>query len=178
VRVISATNMDLEEGVESGTFRKDLYYRLAVVPVHLPPLRARKEEIPQLTAHLLERHSTRLRVHVEGVAPEAMEVLLTYSWPGNIRELENVIERALVLTDGDTISLEDLPEAVRRPSPDGPAMTMDGDDLSVKRHGARLERHLIQLALDRTGGNKTQAAELLELSPRALRYKIQEYGIG
>jgi two-component system response regulator AtoC len=178
VRVISATNQDLEAGVESGTFRKDLYYRLAVVPVHLPPLRSRREEIPQLTQHLLERHSSRLHVDVDGIAPEAMEVLLTYSWPGNIRELENVIERALVLTDDKTISVEDLPEAVRRPAPEGSTLGVDGDDLSVKRHGARLERHLIQLALDRTGGNKTQAAELLELSPRALRYKIQEYGLG
>ena len=178
VRVISATNQDLEAAVESGDFRKDLYYRLAVVPVHLPPLRARSEEIPQLTKHLLERHAKRLAVDVEAVDPEAMEVLLTYAWPGNIRELENVIERALVLTEGETISLDDLPEAVRRPAPEGATLGVDGDDLSVKRHGARLERHLIQLALDRTGGNKTQAADLLELSPRALRYKIQEYGLG
>jgi two-component system response regulator AtoC len=178
VRVISATNMDLEEGVERGTFRKDLYYRLAVVPVHLPQLRARREEIPQLAAHLLDRHTQRLHVAVNAIAPEAMEALLAYPWPGNIRELENVIERALVLTDGSVISLDDLPEAVRRPAPEGTTLTGDGDDLSVKRHGARLERHLIQLALDRTGGNKTAAAELLELSPRALRYKIQEYGIG
>jgi len=178
VRLISATNKDLEEAVENGQFRTDFYYRLAVVPVHLPPLRARREEIPELTAHLLERHSRRLGIEVEGIEPKAMEVLLSYSWPGNIRELGNVIERALVLTDDSKISLEDLPETVRRPAPDGPAMGVDSDDLSVKRHGARLERHLIQLALDRTGGNKTQAASLLELSPRALRYKIQEYGIG
>jgi two-component system response regulator AtoC len=178
VRVISATNQDLEAGVESGDFRKDLYYRLAVVPVHLPPLRSRREEIPQLAKHLLERHARRLHVEVEAIDPDAMEVLLDYSWPGNIRELENVLERALVLTEGSTISIEDLPEAVRRPAPDGPTLAVEGDDLSVKRHGARLERHLIQLALDRTAGNKTQAAELLELSPRALRYKIQEYGLG
>jgi two-component system, NtrC family, response regulator AtoC len=177
VRVISATNQDLEAAVENGTFRKDLYYRLAVVPVHLPSLRAREEEIPQLAKHLLERHAKRLHVEVDAIDPEAMEILLSYSWPGNIRELENVIERALVLTDGKSISVEDLPEAVRRPAPEGSALGVDGDDLSVKRHGARLERHLIQLALDRTGGNKTQAAELLELSPRALRYKIQEYGL-
>ena len=177
VRVISATNIDLEEAVEKGTFRKDLYYRLAVVPVHLPQLRARQEEIPQLTAHLIARHAQRLRVAVERIDPAAMEALLAYSWPGNIRELENVLERALVLSDDDVISLEDLPEAVRRPAPEGQALPADSDDLSVKRHGARLERHLIQLALDRTGGNKTEAAELLELSPRALRYKIQEYGI-
>lgn len=178
VRVISATNRDLEEGVENGDFRKDLYYRLAVVPVHLPQLRARKEEIPELAAHLLERHTRRLGVEVDSISPEAMEILLDYGWPGNIRELENVLERALVLTEGSVIEPDDLPEAVRRPAPDTPGLGVDGDDLSVKRHGARLERHLIQLALDRTGGNKTHAAELLELSPRALRYKIQEYGIG
>jgi two-component system response regulator AtoC len=107
-----------------------------------------------------------------------MEILLGYSWPGNIRELENVLERALVLTEGVVIGVDDLPETVRRPAPEGSGIGVDGDDLSVKRHGARLERHLIQVALDRTGGNKTQAADLLELSPRALRYKIQEYGIG
>ena len=178
VRVISATNIDLEEAVESGDFRKDLYYRLAVVPIHLPTLQARKEEIPELVQHLLERHSSRLGVTVEGVEPAAMEVLLEYPWPGNIRELENVLERALVLTEGKSISVEDLPETVRRPSPDMPGLGVDADDLSVKKHGARLEKHLIELALDRTGGNKTQAADLLELSPRALRYKIQEYGVG
>ena len=178
VRVISATNLDLEDEVETGNFRKDLYYRVAVVPIHLPPLSARSEEIPQLASHLLERHSARLGVHVDGIAPDAMEVLLSYSWPGNIRELENVLERALVLTDDEMIELDDLPEAVRRPAPNTPGIGIDSDDLSVKKHGARLERHLIQLALDRTGGNKTQAADLLELSPRALRYKIQEYGVG
>ncbi len=177
VRVISATNIDLEEAVEKGDFRKDLYYRLAVVPVHLPQLRSRREEIPELAMHLLERHSRRLHVQVEGIDPQAMEVLLSYPWPGNIRELENVLERALVLTEGTSISVDDLPEAVRRPAPEGATLGVDGEDLSVKRHGARLERHLIQLALDRTGGNKTQAAELLDLSPRALRYKIQEYGL-
>jgi two-component system response regulator AtoC len=177
VRIISATNRDLEEAVEAGDFRKDLYYRLAVVPIHLPPLQSRREEIPQLTDHLLKRHSDRLGRSVSGIHPAAMEVLLQYSWPGNIRELENVLERALVLTDDDQIGVEDLPEGVRRPAPEGLGVGFEGDDLSVKRHGARLERHLIELALDRTGGNRTQAADLLELSPRALRYKIQEYGI-
>jgi two-component system response regulator AtoC len=176
-RIISATNRDLEAAVESGDFREDLYYRLAVVPIHLPQLRSRSEEIPELTMHLMDRHRTRMGIDVEGVEPEAMEVLLQYSWPGNIRELENVLERAMVLTEGPKVTVGDLPESVRRPSPDGPGPGLDTDDLSVKRHGARLEKHLIQLALDRTGGNKTQAAELLELSPRALRYKIQEYGI-
>ena len=177
VRIISATNLDLEEAVENGTFRTDLYYRLAVVPIHLPQLRNRREEIPRLVQHLLERQRERMGVDVASVDPDAMAVLLDYPWPGNIRELENVLERALVLTEGDSITLEDLPEVVRRPAPEGPGVSIDGGDLSVKRQGAKLEKHLIQLALDRTGGNKTQAAELLDLSPRALRYKVQEYGI-
>ena len=177
VRIISATNRDLESAVETGDFREDLYYRLAVVPIHLPQLRHRQEEIPELARHLLDRHQKRLGIEVEGIDADAMEVLLTYPWPGNIRELENVLERALVLTEGPRITLDELPETVRRPAPDSPGPMADTDDLSVKRHGARLEKHLIQLALDRTGGNRTQAAELLELSPRALRYKIQEYGI-
>ena len=177
VRVISATNMDLEAAVQDGRFRKDLYYRLAVVPIHLPPLRNRREEIPELVKFLLARQSKRLGVEVEGVEPDVMAVLLRHAWPGNIRELENVLERALVLTEGPSISLEDLPDGVRRPAPEGLSISLDSDDLSVKRHGTRLEKHLIQLALDRTGGNKTHAAGLLELSPRALRYKIQEYGI-
>jgi two-component system response regulator AtoC len=177
VRIISATNKDLEAAVEAGDFREDLFYRLAVVPIHLPPLRVRREEIPELAIHLLRRHADRLGVHVEGIHPAAMEVLLAYAWPGNIRELENVLERALVLSEGPVVALEDLPESVRRPAPDSVGLPADADDLSVKRHGARMEKHLIQLALDRTGGNRTQAAELLELSPRALRYKIQEYGI-
>lgn len=177
VRIISATNKDLEGAVESGEFREDLYYRLAVVPIHLPQLRTRAEEIPLLARTLLDRQAERLGVAIEGIHPDAMEVLLGYGWPGNIRELENVLERALVLCEGPLIQVGDLPESVRRPAPETPGIQADTDDLSVKRHGARMEKHLIQLALDRTGGNKTQAAELLELSPRALRYKIQEYGI-
>jgi two-component system, NtrC family, response regulator AtoC len=177
VRILSATNRDIEDAVEAGEFRQDLYYRLAVVPIHLPQLRNRREEIPELVHHLLDIHANRLEVPTDGIEADAMEVLLAYSWPGNIRELENVLERALVLAEGPKITLDDLPEVVRRPPPEGSTMEVDSDDLSVKRHGARLEKHLIQLALDRTGGNKTQAAELLELSPRALRYKIQEYGI-
>ncbi len=176
VRVISATNRDLEQAVQDGDFREDLYYRLAVVPVHLPTLAARREEIPDLARHLLERHSARLGIPVEGIEPDAMEVLLEYPWPGNVRELENVLERALVLTDGDRIRAEDLPEGVRVPRPVEVLADPDGD-LSVKRRSAELEKYLIQRALERTGGNKTQAADLLDLSPRALRYKVQDYNL-
>jgi two-component system response regulator AtoC len=175
-RVVSATNRDLEAEVGKGAFREDLYYRLAVIPIHLPPLRMRTEEIPELAAHLLDRHQRRLGVEVDGIASEAMELLLAYSWPGNIRELENVLERALVLCDHARLEAGDLPERVRRPETP-PLPGDDPDDLSVKRQAAELERRLIRRALERTGGNRTQAAELLELSPRALRYKIRDYGL-
>lgn len=177
VRVIAASNRDLESFVQQGDFREDLYYRLAVVPIHLPPLSRRREEIPDLVYHFLERHQERLGVKVETVAPEAMEALLAYPWPGNIRELENLLERVAVLADGTEIRVEDLPEDVLHPAPQRSPVDFSDDDLSVKRHSAELERVLIQRALERTGGNKTQAADLLELSPRALRYKIRDYGL-
>lgn len=176
VRILAATNRNLREEVDEGNFREDLYYRLAVVPISLPPLNERPEEIPDLTRHFVERHSARLGIQIDTVEPDAMEVLLKHAWPGNIRELENLLEQAMVLSDGPTLKLEDLPERVRRPDPNAVALAADlGDDLSVKRHTASLERRLIQLALERTGGNRTHAAELLELSPRALRYKIRDY---
>jgi two-component system response regulator AtoC len=177
VRVIAATNRDLESFVQQGEFREDLYYRLAVVPIHLPPLGRRKEEIPDLVHHFLQRHRDRLGVKVETVAPEAMEALLAYSWPGNIRELENLLERVAVLADGTKIGAPDLPEDILHPAPERTPLDFPDDDLSVKRHSAELERVLIRRALERTGGNKTQAADLLELSPRALRYKIRDYGL-
>jgi two-component system response regulator AtoC len=177
VRIIAATNRDLEDLVQVGGFREDLFYRLAVVPIHLPPLCRRTEEVPDLVHHFVQRHKERLGVKVETISPEAMEALLEYPWPGNIRELENLLERVVVLADGVQIETGDLPEDVLHPSPERSALAPSGDDLSVKRHTADLEKVLIRRALERTGGNKTQAAELLELSPRALRYKIRDYGL-
>lgn len=177
VRVISATNRDLRAAVEEGDFREDLYYRLAVVPIHLPPLHQRSEEIPELVQHFLERQRKELGVETERVDSEAMKLLLDYPWPGNVRELENVLERAVVLAEEDVIGIEDLPEHVRVPEAYTPVGDFAGDDLSVKRHSADLEKRLIQRALERTSGNRTRAAELLELSARALRYKIQDYGL-
>jgi two-component system, NtrC family, response regulator AtoC len=178
VRIISATNRDLEMAVTDGDFRQDLYYRLAVVPIHLPPLCARREEIPELTRYFLDRHGARLGLAIERVTPAAMAILLAYPWPGNIRELENVLERSMILTDGTELDVDDLPEDIRRGEARvGSSSAFSGDDLSVKRRTAELEKDLIGRALEKTGGNRTKAADLLQLSPRALRYKIQDYGL-
>jgi two-component system response regulator AtoC len=177
VRVIAATNRDLDEAIREGEFREDLYYRIAVVPISLPALRHRAEEVPILTHHIIEHLQDRLRIEVNGIEPDAMEALVGYSWPGNVRELENVLERAAVLAEGSSVTLEDLPRKIRVPDESPQVTSLAGDDLSVKRHSADLERSLILRALEQTGGNRTKAAELLELSPRALRYKIRDYGI-
>ena len=176
VRIVAATNRDLESAVHAGDFRQDLYYRLAVIPIHLPPLRERTEAIPDLTHHLLGRLRERLNLKVESVTPGAMKALLAYPCPGNIRELENVLEHAVVLAEGDTLDEDSLSGRLR----DADVVIEPGyasDDLSVKRRCAELERQLIKRALERTGGNRSKAAALLELSPRALRYKIQDYGL-
>ena len=178
VRLISATNRDLETAVADGEFRDDLYYRIAVIPIHLPPLRARREEIPELTRFFLDRHGDRLGIRIERVAPEAMGVLLEYAWPGNIRELENVLERAMIMTETTEITVDALPDDFgRRGAASSSGSSFSGDDLSVKRRTAQLEKELIERALEQTGGNRTKASDLLELSPRALRYKIQDYGL-
>ncbi len=176
VRIVAATNRDLEAAVEAGDFREDLFYRIAVIPIHLPSLAARREEIPELAHHLLDRHQERLGIRVRGISGAAMERLLDYGWPGNVRELENVLERALALTEGDEIGVDDLPDRLRDPD-SAPETPIDETTLNVKVRTAELERRLIALALERTGGNRTRAAELLNFSTRALRYKLQDYGI-
>jgi two-component system response regulator AtoC len=177
VRILSATNRSLEDEIRAGTFRKDLFFRIAVVPIHLPPLRERPEEVPLLVKHFLDRYNHDLGLDLEGIEPEAMKRLLEYPFTGNVRELENVIERAMVLADGPRITVADLPHNVQSPVPALEEVDLGDDELSVKKHGALLERRLIQKALERTGGNRTRAAELLDLSSRALLYKIRDYGL-
>jgi two-component system, NtrC family, response regulator AtoC len=177
VRLVAATNKDLDEEISAGNFRRDLYYRIAVVPIHLVPLRQRRDEVALLVRHFIDQYSRKLRLGVKTIDAEAMRLLLDYSWPGNVRELENTIERAMVLTDASQITAADLPDQVRSPVPSMDGMRLAEDELSVKKHGAALEARLIRQALERTGGNKTRAAELLELSSRALLYKIREYGL-
>ncbi|HEX6058624.1 MAG TPA: sigma-54 dependent transcriptional regulator [Gemmatimonadaceae bacterium] len=184
VRLLAATSRDLEGDVASGRFRSDLYYRINVVRLHLPPLRERREDIAPLARHFLAMHARRLGVSTSAPAltPAALRRLEEHGWPGNVRELENAIERALVLSEGQRIDAEHLaagahpavpPHANGAGSPDGASA-----DLSVKRRTEALERTLIAEALERTGGNRTRAAQLLDLSHRALLYKIREYGLG
>jgi two-component system response regulator AtoC len=176
VRLVAATARDLEVDVAEGRFRADLYYRVNVVRIHLPALRERTEDVPELVRHFVDRFNRRLGLRVTGVSSAAMRALVDYPWPGNVRELENVVERAMVLTDGPTIELEQLP-ALAPPVPrvDGGASPLD---LSVKRRTDELERVLIKEALERTRNNRTRAAKLLDLSHRALLYKIRDYELG
>jgi len=174
VRLITATNRDLAADIATGRFRGDLYYRINVVTVKLPPLRERPQDIPELALHFLRRYNQRLGLGVESISPPAMRQLTEYAWPGNVRELENVIERALVLAQGTTIEPEHLAEFVQG---NGRAV-IPADDLSIKRQTEELERRLIRRALEQTRGNRTRAAQLLELSHRALLYKIRDYQLG
>ncbi len=180
VRVVAASARDLAQAVAAGQFREDLYWRLAVVGIGLPALRDRGEDLEPLARHFLARFAP-LRPEVHGLdfSPEALEALRAHAWPGNVRELMHAVERAVVLADGPVIREQDLPEAVRAPRATAPREAPPpGDDLSVKRGTAALEARLIAEALARTGGNRTRAAELLDLSYRALLYKIKEYGLG
>jgi two-component system, NtrC family, response regulator AtoC len=177
VRLIAATNKDLDEEVRAGDFRRDLFYRIAVVPIHLVPLRQRRDEIPLLVHHFIEQYNRKLKLDIRGIESDAMRILLEYPWPGNVRELENTIERALVLSDGPKITPDDLPTNITSPVVPLDSPDLPDDELSVKKHSSILERRLIKAALERTGGNKTRAADLLELSSRALLYKIREYGL-
>jgi two-component system response regulator AtoC len=177
VRVVAATARDLGRAAAEGTFREDLYWRLNVVALRLPPLRERAEDVPALAAHFLARYG-RLRPELPAMSlgEDALALLSAHRWPGNVRELEHVVERAVVLADGPAIREEDLPDALRAA---GSGVPPAGDgELSIKRGTRALEARLIREALDRTGGNRTRAAELLEISYRALLYKIKEYGLG
>jgi len=173
VRLIAATNRDLEAEVRAGTFRADLFYRLNVVHIEMPPLRAHPEDIPLLVEHFLQSFSRQYRVSPKRVTAEALERLTTYAWPGNIRELQNLIERAFALSTAETITLEDLPPAVAGwVSPE--ASTHDGAELPTLGDA---ERRLIAAALRKSGGNKKEAARLLGIDRQRLYRKIEKYGL-
>jgi two-component system, NtrC family, response regulator AtoC len=216
VRLITATNRDLAAEIATGGFREDLYYRLNVVPIHLPPLRERREDIPQLVNHFITRFNERLKKQINGIEPEAVERLVSHHWPGNIRELENVIERTILFCDSNMIRTCDLPgefggtppqglapavnlvedrpasagtSSGALPVVQGPAATVSSSSVpqvgeevgslkeAVRAETERVERELIQRALDETAGNVTQAARKLQISRKSLQTKMKELGL-
>ncbi len=176
VRIIAATHRDLGAEVSAGRFREDLYYRLNVLPIAVPPLRDRKEDISLLIDYFIQKNNARLGTDVRGVTGEARRLLYEYAWPGNVRELENTIERAMVLTEGSELAAADLPERIRDVR-DPIKLQLASGELSVKKTTRYIEEVLIRRALNKTKGNRTRAAELLEISHRALLYKIKDYRI-
>jgi two-component system NtrC family response regulator len=173
VRILAATHRNLEQAMRDGTFREDLYYRLNVVVIQIPPLRERREDIAALLDHFLLRFAAKNRREVTGITAAARDALLRYDYPGNVRELENVVERAVLLCRGRVIDLEDLP-VVLRPDERG---TAEAEPRSLPALVESIERQAIRAALERHGGIQTQAAEELGISERVLRYKLKKYGL-
>ena len=190
VRLIAATNRDLKALIAEGKFREDLYYRLAVVPIALPPLRDRREDVPLLVHHFIEKYNRRLGKKVSGIEDEALQLLLGYAWPGNIRELENLMERSVLFADGARIEASALPDALREKGPVAPTPIAAVGPLGaiaapsgasmkeiVRLAQAELEKELIGRALEETGGNVTRAAKRLQISRKSLQVKMKELGL-
>ncbi len=177
VRVITATNQDLKEMVDAGRFREDLYYRLNVVPIHIPPLRMRRDDIPALVDHFIRRVAQEHPEAPTQITQGALDALMEYDWPGNVRELENCIENAVVLCDGEVLSEEQLNFLGRTGWEQPTEGASTGDPLTLKEQIEHTERRILERTLDQVGGNRTRAAEMLGLSTRALRYKIKQYGL-
>ena len=175
VRVISATSKDLEQEIAEGRFREDLYFRLNVLVMKLPPLRERSEDIPLLVDHFLAKHGEMFGKEGVRLSDDALRTLVAYPWPGNVRQLENCIERGLLLCEGNLLDVASLPENLRGKSGGSVNFGIPPDSLSIKKAEELIERELIRRALEQTGGNRTHAARLLEISHRSLLYKLKEY---
>ena len=177
-RLVAATNSDLWQEVQDGNFREDLYYRLNVITIEMPPLRERREDIPLLATHFLRQYSEENQREVEGFSSAVMDALSDYHWPGNVRELENAIERAVVLCRGDSIEVDELPQAVRGdPSSTQATTVFPAKGLDFRGSVAEFQEHLIREALKRSGGVQRRAAGLLKLSPTTLNEMIHRLGI-
>ena len=177
VRVITATNRDLKKLVEVNEFREDLYYRLHIIPVTLPPLRDRVSDVPLLVEHFIKKLAKRTRSTVQGVCNDALAALSAYNWPGNVRELENAIEQALVFAEGEQIDMNDLPSFVTGGRPTDTLLIPEGGS-SLPEILEDLERQLILRAFERASGVKTETARLLGIKTSALYYKLEKYGVG
>jgi DNA-binding NtrC family response regulator len=173
VRILAATNRDLKEEMSQGRFREDLYYRLNVVNIHIPPLRERREDILLLVDHYVKIHCKKLNKQVSGITPQAKDMILRYKWPGNVRELVNVIERAIVLLRGDVIDRADLPMQIEEKNLSGERFASEQEIVSLRE----LEKTHIKKTLDFTGWNRNRSAELLGIHRNTLRLKIEEYGL-
>jgi two-component system response regulator PilR (NtrC family) len=177
VRILSATNRRLEDEVAAGRFREDLYYRLNVIQLSLPPLRERMEDLPLLVHHFVEKYARELAKPVRGVTDEAVERLRAHAWPGNVRELENVIERAVALSRGEWIDAESLPPSVRASAEERAPRALPGGAVQLDHLVADYERGLLLEALRRAGGVKKRAAHLLGISFRSFRYRLEKLGL-
>ncbi len=176
VRIAAATHRDVAAEVKAGRFREDLYYRINVLQIHVPPLRERREDVTLLIDHFITKNNARLGTSIRAISPDARRLMMEYSWPGNVRELENTIERAMVLAEGDTLTEADLPERIHQ-ARDPIRLQLVSGELSIKKTSRVIEEVLIRRALQQTKGNRTRAAQLLEISHRALLYKIKDYQI-
>jgi two-component system response regulator PilR (NtrC family) len=183
VRVIAATNKDFEKEIAEGRFREDLYYRLSVIPLQLPALRERREDIPLLARHFLERFRKSMEKPVAGISPEAMRKLEAYDWPGNVRELENTMERAVALESGNEISLRVLPDRIAgyantpsMNSPNGSGSFPEGG-VDFEKEIAETERRYLLAALEKAGGVRTRASELLKITYRSFRHYAKKHGL-
>ena len=176
VRIIAASNLDLEKAVKEGSFREDLYYRLNVVAIPLPPLRERRDDIPLLVEHFLQKFKSESKEKVKYVAPETMDLLMRYDWPGNVRELENVVERAIVIGKTEAILVEDLPLGIQKVASES-GLDISPKKLSFEQRVENFEKKLIVDALEKTNWVQTRAAELLATSRSILKYKMKKYGI-
>ena len=178
VRLLAATNADLWHEVDSGRFREDLYYRLNVITLEIPPLRERKDDIPLLAAHFLKLYADENERDVGGFSPQAMDAMTEYPWPGNVRELENAVERAVVLCPGETIELEELPQALRGAAAAGfPSEGIPPEGLDFREAVASYQMHLIREALRRSDNVQRRAAKMLNLSPTTLNEMVHRLGI-
>jgi len=175
VRVIAATNRDLEAMVKEGTFREDLYYRLNIIPINIPPLRNRRTDLPPLIDYFIAKHSAAEHRVIRGLTPAARNLMMNYAWPGNVRQVESAIERAILLCEGDTIDVEDMPVEIRQEASGAGAFTfkLPPEGISFDE----VEKSLITQAMEQTNWNITRAAKLLGLSFRTLQYRLEKFGL-
>jgi two-component system response regulator HydG len=176
VRMLSATNKDLKAEVAAGRFREDLFYRLHVVPIEIPPLRERRDDLPLLVLHFIQKLAPRTNPRIRGIEDEALAQLMAHRWPGNVRELENVIEQSLVFSDADRIDVAALPVFLRGPAGEG-KLDIPRGEMALPDILEDLERQLIQKAYAQARGVKTETARLLGIKTSALYYKLEKYGI-